>query len=308
MAFARPEHHHGHMRIVIAGSSGLVGSQLVPQLTAHGHDVVKLVRRAAASPHEVTWDPTRPWDATGLGEIDAAINLGGVGVGDHRWSTSYKQKIRDSRVVTTNVMATALAALPTPPAVLLNASAIGWYGDTGETAVDETSPRGDGFLAKVCEEWEAATAPAEDAGIRVVHLRTGLVVSTAGGAWKKLVPLFKLGLGGRIGSGKQYWSTISLDDEVGAIEFCLMQESMTGAVNLTDPTPKTNAEITSIMGRVLGRPTPFAVPAPALRAALGEFAGETLGSQRVLPTRLLAAGYTFQHPTFESAFTAALAH
>jgi len=295
------------MRIVMAGSSGLVGSELIPALTAQGHEVIRLVRRPSHAIDEVTWDPTRPWDATGLGTIDAAINLAGVGVGDHRWTTAYKQKIRDSRVVTTNVLATALAALATPPAVLLNASAIGWYGDTGETAVDESAPRGEGFLARVCEEWEAATAPAEEAGIRVVHLRTGLVVSGKGGAWKKLIPLFKAGVGGRIGSGKQYWSPISMADEVGAIIHCLINDAVKGAVNLTGPTPLTNADATAIMGRVLGRPTVVAVPAPALRLVLGEFADDTLASQRILPTRLLASGYTFTHHDFESTFASAVA-
>jgi uncharacterized protein (TIGR01777 family) len=295
------------MRIALAGSSGLIGSALVPALQAEGHEVVRLVRRPAARDDELMWDPTKPLDPHRLGAIDAAINLAGVGVGDHRWSTAYKQQIRDSRVVTTSTLATALAAMEPHPTVLINSSAIGWYGDTGETAVDETSPRGEGFLAQVCEEWEAATGPAEDAGIRVVHARTGLVVSNAGGAWKRMTPLFKTGVGGRLGTGKQFWSWISIEDQIGAMMFALTRDSLRGPVNFTAPSPMRNSDVTAAMGRVLGRPTPFPVPASALRIGLGEFASETLGSQRVLPTKLLAQGFTFRYPDFESAYRAALA-
>lgn len=294
------------MRIAIAGSSGLIGTALSASLVAQGHDVFRLVRRTAIRSDEISWDPTRAWDGSQLEGFDAAINLAGVGVGDHRWTRSYKQKIRDSRVITTTHLSQSLAALENKPKVLLNASAIGWYGNTGSSAVDEDSPRGTGFLSTVCAEWEAATTPAEEAGIRVVHLRTGLVVSGQGGAWQRLIPLFKLGVGGKLGSGQQYWSSISIVDQVRAIEFCLTHNELSGAVNLTSPEPLTNAELTQVMGKALDKPAVLPVPGVALRLALGEFAVETLDSQRVLPKRLLAAGFVFEHPTFEQAFTAAL--
>jgi uncharacterized protein len=298
--------HSEHVRIVISGASGLIGSALVPSLTAQGHDVVRLVRRPSNSDNEVTWDPSAGTvDVERLGQVDAAINLSGAGVGDHRWTTAYKQVLRDSRVLTTTTLATALAGMSSPPKVLVNASAIGFYGDTGETAVDETAPRGQGFLAELCEEWEAATRPAEEAGIRVVHPRTGLVVAAEGGAWKRLTPLFRAGVGGRIGNGRQFWSTISLTDEIAALTYCVTNESLSGPVNLTCPTPARNAEVTAAMGEVLGRPTMLPVPAFALRAALGEFSSDITGSARVLPTRLLDAGFTFTHPDFRSAFAAA---
>lgn len=295
------------MRIVVSGASGLIGAALVSALRAEGHDVVRLVRRAATADDEVTWDPSRGMlDTEALGLVDAAINLSGAGVGDSRWTTAYKQELRDSRVLSTTTLAESLAAMSPTPSVLINASAIGWYGDTGDVAVDESVPRGQGFLAELCEEWEAATAPAEQAGIRVVHARTGLVVAPNGGAWKRLTPLFRAGLGGRIGNGRQFWSTISLTDQVAALMFCLSHPDLVGAVNLTCPTPARNAEITSAMADVLGRPAALPVPSFALRAVLGEFSSEITGSQRVIPARLLAAGFTFTHPDFRSAFAAAV--
>ncbi len=294
------------MRIAIAGSSGLIGTALSASLVNQGHDLVRLVRRPASASNEISWDPTREWDGAALEGYDAVINLSGVGVGDHRWTKSYKQKIRDSRVITTTVLSQALAKLDSKPTVLLNASAIGWYGNTGDHMRDEGSPRGTGFLATVCEQWEAATMPAQEAGIRVVHLRTGLVVAGNGGAWKRLIPLFKAGIGGKLGTGKQYWSAISLTDEIAAIEFCLTNPSIQGAVNLTGPTPLTNAELTAVMGKVLNKPAVLPVPAFALKIVLGEFATETIDSARILPKVLLDAGFAFEHPTFEEAFRVAL--
>lgn len=295
------------MRIVISGASGLIGSALVPALASEGHDVVRLVRRSASGDNEVQWDPLRGLLDTGrLGHVDAAINLSGAGVGDSRWTAAYKQEIRDSRVLATTTLAEALAALSPRPAVLINASAIGWYGDTGDTEVDEESPRGEGFLAEVCEEWEASTAAASQAGIRVVHARTGLVVAPNGGAWKRLTPIFRAGLGGRIGNGQQFWSTISLTDQVAALRFCLATSELVGPVNLTCPHPSRNIDVTADMGKVLGKPALVPVPPVALRVALGEFSSEITGSQRVIPARLLATGFTFTHPNFRSAFAAAV--
>jgi len=248
-----------------------------------------------------------PVDLGALQGIDGVINLAGAGVGDHRWSDDYKRQIHDSRIDSTRTIATAMAALDPRPRVLVSGSAIGWYGDTGDRVVDETTPSGTGFLADVVRDWEAATAPASEAGIRVVHARTGLVVSGKGGAWARLFPLFKLGLGGKLGSGRQYWSFISMRDEVCALQFLLEQEHLAGAVNLTAPNPVTNAEVTSVMGKVLGRPTLLPAPAFALKAALGEFSSEVLGSSRVVPAVLDEAQFGFQDPTIESAVRTALA-
>ncbi|HEY3605828.1 MAG TPA: TIGR01777 family oxidoreductase [Sporichthyaceae bacterium] len=295
------------MRIVVAGSSGLVGSALVAALRADGHDVLRLVRREARGDDELRWDPGQPLDPAGLSGVDAAVNLAGAGVGDHRWTDSYKRTLIDSRLSSTHTLATALAAATPRPAVLINASAIGYYGEGGDAELDETSPAGTDFLAGLCERWEAATAPAEAANIRVVHIRTGLVVSKRGGAWARMFPIFRFGLGGRLGSGKQWWSPISLTDEVRAIQFLLSAEQVSGPVNLTGPEQLTNAGVTTVMSRVLNRPALFPAPKIGLRLVLGEFATEPLRSQRVLPRALQAAGFTFTHPTVEAAVRAALA-
>ncbi len=293
------------MKVALTGSSGLVGTALVTALRADGHDVLRLVRRPARADDEVQWDPAQPLDPAKLEGVDAAVTLAGAGVADKRWSDSYKRTLVESRLQTTHTLATALAALSPRPAVLVAGSAIGYYGDTGAQAVDETAPPGDDFLAQLCVRWEAATAPAEAAGIRVAHARTGLVVARQGGAWGRLFPLFKLGLGGKLGNGKQYWSFISLTDEVRALQFLLTHE-VSGAVNLTAPEPVTNAEVTRVMGKVLHRPTLLPAPAFALKIVLGEFSKEPLGSQRVLPHALEKAGFTFEHPTIEAAIRAAL--
>ncbi|MGW7007928.1 TIGR01777 family oxidoreductase [Streptomyces sp. NPDC054933] len=296
------------MRIAVTGSSGLIGSALVRSLLADGHQVVRLVRREPTAPREVRWDPERQFvDAKGLAECDAVVHLAGAGVGDHRWTEARKKEIRDSRVLGTAAIADAVAKLAAPPKVLVSGSAVGIYGDTGDRAVDESAPPGTSFLAEVCQEWEQATAPAAAVGVRTVLARTGLVVARGGGAWGRLFPLFKAGLGGRLGSGRQYWSFIALHDHIAALRHLIGTPGLSGPVNLTAPEPVTNREVTAAMGRVLHRPTLATVPAPALRIALGEFATEVLSSQRVIPRRLLDSGFAFAFPEIDQAIRAALA-
>ncbi|WP_089101186.1 TIGR01777 family oxidoreductase [Streptomyces hyaluromycini] len=293
-------------RIAVAGASGLIGSALVRSLRADGHEVVRLVRRAAHGTGEVCWDPEGQYvDTAGLAGCDAVVNLAGAGIGDRRWTAAYKREIRDSRVLGTAALAEAVAALREPPRVFVSGSAMGFYGDTGDRVVDEDAPPGDGFLPSLCVEWEEAAAPAQEAGVRTVFTRTGLVVARGGGAWGRLFPLFRAGLGGRLGDGRQYWSFIALHDEVAAIRFLMDTEGLTGPFNLTAPHPLTNGEITAAMARVLRRPALFPVPSPVLRAALGEMAGDVLGSQRVVPKRLLESGFTFAFPGIEDAIRAA---
>ncbi|MFB7592676.1 TIGR01777 family oxidoreductase [Streptomyces sp. NPDC056169] len=293
-------------RIAVTGASGLIGKALVRSLRADGHDVLRLVRRPAATADEVEWDPKRLYvDAAGLVGVDAVVHLAGAGVGERRWTEAYKREIRDSRVLGTTAIAQALASLAEPPEVLVCGTALGWYGDTGSRAVDESAPAGTGFLPSVCVEWEAAAAPAEEAGIRVAYARTGLVVAREGGAWGRLFPVFRAGIGGRMGDGRQYWSHISLHDEVAALRHLVDTPSLSGPVNLTAPEPVTNREVTAAMGRVLRRPTLCTVPAPALKLVLGDFAQDVLGSQRVLPGRLLESGFDFAFPTIDDAIRAA---
>ncbi|MFI8422842.1 TIGR01777 family oxidoreductase [Streptomyces sp. NPDC085479] len=293
-------------RVAVTGASGLIGAALVRSLRADGHDVLRLVRRPARTADEVEWDPKRLYvDGAGLVGVDAVVHLAGAGVGERRWTEAYKKEIRDSRVLGTTAIARTLAGLAEPPEALVCGTALGWYGDTGSRAVDESAPAGTGFLPSVCVEWEAAAAPAEEAGIRVTYARTGLVVARQGGAWGRLFPVFRAGLGGRMGDGDQYWSFISLHDEVAALRHLMDTPSLSGPVNLTAPEPVTNREVTAAMGRVLRRPTPFPVPAPALRLVLGDFAADVLGSQRVLPGRLLSSGFTFAFPTIDASIRAA---
>ncbi|NBE53391.1 TIGR01777 family oxidoreductase [Streptomyces boluensis] len=298
---------HARQRIVIAGASGLIGSALARSLVADGHQVVRLVRGRAEFPDEVEWDPLRQYvRMAGLVGCDAVVNLAGASIGGHRWTDAYKREIRDSRVLGTATLAEAVAALDVPPRVFVNGSAVGYYGDTGDRAVDESAPAGQGFLPSLCVEWEEAAGAAVEAGVRTVFSRTGLVVSRRGGAWGRMFPLFKAGLGGRLGDGRQYWSFISRHDEVAALRHLLDTDTLSGPVNLTAPEPVTNREVTATMGRVLRRPTVCTAPAPALRLVLGELASDVLGSQRVLPTRLLESGFRFAFPTIDTAVRAAL--
>lgn len=295
------------MRIAITGASGLIGRALVPQLRRNGHEVVRLVRRPATLADEVSWDPAAGTvDLEGLAGTEGVIHLAGAGVGDHRWTDEYKREILNSRVDGTHTIVRAMRALDPLPRVLVSGSAIGWYGDTGDRAVDEDAPAGDGFLADVVRAWEAAAEPAQTSGIRVVLARTGLVVAKDGGAWGRMFPLFKAGIGGTLGSGRQYWSWISLRDEVSALEYLVTNEDLFGPVNLTAPDPMTNAAITKAMGEILHRPTILPVPSFALKIALGEFSSEVLGSARVIPGVLESTDFTWQDRTIDSAIRAVL--
>lgn len=294
------------MKIMVTGSSGLIGSALVPLLTTGGHQVTRLVRtqpKSGAGVEEMQWDPsTGRIDPVGLEGADAVVHLAGENIASGRWTPEQKAKIRESRVQGTRVLCEALNQLTHPPKTLLCASAIGYYGDRGEELLQETSPPGTGFLAEVCRAWEAATAPAKEKGIRVVHLRFGMVLSTTGGALAKMLLPFKLGVGGIVGNGRQYWSWVALDDTIGAIHHALMTETLHGPVNVVAPHPVTNYEFTKTLGRVLNRPTLFPVPAFAARLAFGEMADALLlASTRVAPTQLSATGYVFRYPELEGA-------
>jgi uncharacterized protein len=292
------------MKVAITGSTGHIGTHLVHVLRAAGHEVVPLVRRAPRA-GEIRWQPGAVLDPAALAGVDAVVHLAGVGIADHRWSEQHKQAVLRSRIEGTTTIAAAVAA--GDPTALVSGSAIGWYGDTGSRAVDESAPSGAGFLADVCRQWEACTAPAAEAGVRVATVRTGLVCGRGGGLMGRMLPLFKLGLGGKLGSGRQYWSWISMADEVGAIRHVL-EGDLAGPVNLTGPDPVTNAEFTKALAQVLGRPAVTPVPPFALRIVLGGFADEgVLSGQRVLPHALTESGYTFEHPTVEAALRYATA-
>ena len=290
------------MRVAVSGASGLLGTTLVPALRESGHQVQRLVRRPARAEDEVSWDPAAGTvDLAALSGVEAVVNLSGAGVGDRRWTDAYKRTILDSRVDSTRTLATAVAELSPAPKVLLSASAVGYYGDRGEEVLLEPSSRGDGFLADVVVAWEAAAAPAADAGVRTVLLRTGLVMSATGGAFGRLLPLFKAGLGGRIGDGRMWWPWITLVDALRAIEFLLHVDDVSGPVNVGSPDPVRNTELTTALGEALHRPTLLTVPVVALRVALGEFASEITASQRMLPQVLLDAGFDFAHAEVDTA-------
>jgi uncharacterized protein len=297
------------MKIAITGASGLIGRALAPALQDDGHTVVRMVRRPARGADEVAWDPgSRTLEPAALAGVDAVVHLAGAGIGARRWTAGYQRTLLDSRVGGTTTLASAITACAgEAPRIWLSASAVGYYGDTGDRIVDEASPAGTGFLAHLCEAWEEATGPAAEAGVRVCLLGSGLVLSPKGGLLGRTRPMFKLGLGGRLGSGRQYQSWISLHDEIAAIRYLLAADDIAGPVNLTGPEPVTNAEFTRTLGRLLGRPTVAAVPGFALRAALGAFADEgVLTGQRVAPRVLTDHGFTHTHPDLESALRWAL--
>ncbi|CDO06494.1 TIGR01777 family protein [Mycolicibacterium cosmeticum] len=283
--------------IAIAGSSGLIGSALTTALRAADHRVIRIVRRAPGNADELFWNPaTGDFDIDRLAGVDVVVNLCGVNVGSRRWSGSFKQSLRDSRIGPTEVLAGAVADAQVP--VLLNASAVGFYGDTRNKVADETAPQGQGFLAQLCADWEAGTEPAAEGGARVVLVRTGLVLSPSGGVLGRLRPLFGLGLGARLGSGRQYFPWITLEDQVRALLFAMTHDELAGPVNFTGPAPVTNGAFTTALGRALNRPTPMIVPGIALRAVLGEFAEEgLLFGQRAIPAALERAGFRFHHNT-----------
>ncbi|MBX3729462.1 MAG: TIGR01777 family oxidoreductase [Candidatus Sumerlaeia bacterium] len=298
------------MRVAVTGSSGLIGRALVGALQGDGHEVVRLVRRPAGGAGEVYWDPAKGFpDGPGALEgCEAVVHLAGVNIAEGRWTAARKRRIRESRVQGTGTLSQALACLESPPLVLVSGSGIGIHGDCGAQWVDESSPIGRGFLADVGRDWEAATAPASKAGIRVVHLRTGVVLSREGGALKKMLPAFRLGLGGVLGSGRQYMSWIALKDEVAAIRHCLTTDSLVGPVNGVTAEPVTNRDFTRTLARVLRRPVGPPAPAFALRLVFGELADEALlASTRARPRRLLESGFQFAQPTLEEALRAALA-
>lgn len=291
------------MRIAVTGSTGLVGSALCPLLTSNGHEIVRLVRGEAKSGDEVVWDPQGDdTDVAALEGIDAVVHLAGENIAGGRWNEKMKEKIRNSRVDGTRNLSQALVKMATPPKTMVCASAIGYYGDCGDELLSESAPPADTFLANVVKDWEAAAQPAADAGIRVVNLRIGVILSKEGGALAKMLTPFKLGVGGKVGSGKQHWSWIALDDVVGVIHHALQTESLEGPFNTVSPQPVTNLEFTKTLGRVLGRPTIFPMPAFAAKLALGEMAEELLlASTRVDATRLLDSGYQFQYAELEPA-------
>ncbi|RDI50026.1 TIGR01777 family oxidoreductase [Nocardia mexicana] len=295
------------MKVVIAGSSGLIGTALVAALRRDGHEVARLVRRPAAGRDEYSWDPARAQvPDRALRGADAVVNLCGAGLGSRRWNGSYKQELRDSRITPTDVLAEAVAAAGVP--TLLNASGVHFYGgDTGDRVITESAPAGTGFLGTLCRDWEGATHPAAEAGARVVLLRSAVVLARHGGMLSMLQPLYSLALGGRLGNGRQYMPWISLDDEIGGIVYALTHDAVSGPVNLAGPAPVTNAEFNRALGRAVHRPAPFVVPAFALRLLIGEFAQEAiLHGPRAIPTVLESAGYTFQHNTIGQALDAAV--
>ena len=292
------------MKILVTGSTGLVGSALLPFLRSKGHEVFRLVRsQAKTGPTEIYWNPEQGIDdTTRLEGMDAVIHLAGENIAEGRWTQEKKARIRESRVTGTRVLSEALARLAAPPRALLSASATGYYGDRGDEILREESAPGSDFLAEVCRDWEAAAEPAARRGIRVVYLRFGVIFTPKGGALSKILAPFQFGVGGRLGSGQQYMSWVTLDDVVGVIDHALNVETLSGPVNVVAPNPVTNYEFTKTLGRVLSRPTIFPVPSFAVRLAFGEMGDAALlSSARVEPARLKESGYVFQHPELESA-------
>jgi uncharacterized protein (TIGR01777 family) len=295
------------MRVAVSGASGLIGTALVADLAASGCDVVTLVRREVRSATEIRWNPAGDLNPALLSGVDAVVHLSGAPIAARRWTAARKAELRASRIVSTGTLAKAMAAADPAPAVLVCGSAIGYYGNTGEKVVDEGAPAGTGFLADLVKDWEAATGPAKAAGIRVVNIRTAVVLAAIGGMLSRLMLPFRFGLGAKIGSGTQYFSWISLTDEVRAIRFALDDDGVAGPVNLTAPEPVTNAEFTTALAGALHRPAALKLPSALLSAVLGELAGELLASARVVPTKLLKAGFTFRDPDIETALATILA-
>lgn len=292
------------MHVAVTGSSGLIGSSLVPSLTGGGHSVTRLVRREPRADDEVQWDPEAArLDPAALKDVDAVVHLAGEPIGERRWTEPQKRRIRESRVTGTRALAEAVRSLDGGPQTLVCASGVHYYGHRGDAEVDESAEPGEGFLAEVVRDWEAAADPARDAGARVVHVRTGIVQDPAGGALGRVLPLFKLGLGGRLGAGEQWWSWISRDDLIGIYTHALTSDAVRGPINATAPNPVTNAEYTRVLGRVLGRPTLVPVPRFGPKVLLGSEAVEELlfASIRVRPTVAEQTDYAFRHRELEPA-------
>ncbi|SIQ44547.1 hypothetical protein SAMN05444858_102396 [Micromonospora avicenniae] len=293
----------------MAGASGFLGTRLVARFTADGHQVTRLVRRPPRTPDERQWNPSAAQlDPAVVADADAVVNLAGAGVGDRRWNDEYRQLIRSSRVDSTTTLAITIAGLPAQdrPKTLLNSSAVGWYGDTGDRAVEEDAPAGEGFLSDVCRVWEAATRPAEDADVRVVRLRIGLPLHRDGGMLKPQLLPMRLGVSGKLGGGRQWWPCVSMVDFLNAVAFVLEREDVAGPVNMVGAAPVTNAEFTKELARQLHRPAIMPIPALALKIVLGGFSVEALSSSRVLPGALARAGFTYRHPDLPSALHSAL--
>ncbi len=296
------------MNILISGSSGLVGSRIIQTLTADGHVAIPLVRRQPTDGTQRFWNPDEGvLDPQVFDGIDGVIHLGGVNIAERRWSEKQKQRIRDSRVDSTTLLAKTMAALDRKPSVFVCASAIGYYGDRGDEELTEQSPAGEGYLPEICDAWERSTLPAVEAGIRVVNIRSGMVLAREDGALAKMLLPFKLGAGGVMGSGNQFWSWISIEDAARAYEFAVTCEELRGPVNGVSPDPVTNRTFTKCLGKVIHRPTIIPMPAFAARLAFGELAdGLMLASANVIPTKLQAAGFEYRHPTIDAALTAIL--
>ncbi len=289
------------MNVLVSGGTGLIGLALIPELEASGHRVKRLTRKPRSG-EDIRWDPDAGTIEGDLAGFDAVVHLGGESIAEGRWTPEKQRRIMESRKKGTRLLAERVAGLPEPPSVMVSASATGYYGDRGNELLTEESEPGTMFLSEVCREWEAAAEPAREAGVRVVHPRFGIVLSSEGGALGTTLPIFKLGGGGKIGSGRQYWSWVSLDDVVGAVVHAINTDTLSGPMNVVAPDPPTNAEYTKVLGHVLGRPTFFTVPAPAARVALGGMADNLLlASARVEPAKLEETGYVYRYPELEGA-------